>query len=101
MVVDSQEFPSPCVNLNTQHSRESTYYAERLLPRLRPVANGGFFFEKRRSPPRAGLARALALIDRPNDSPQIPDSPAAFLESAKGYRFSLVKRLGFRVARST
>ena len=48
------------------------------LPRLRPVANGGFFFEKRRPPPRAGPARALAP-DRPALwSLQIPDSPAAF-----------------------
>jgi hypothetical protein len=66
--VDYRRFPSPCVNYDTQRCRESTYLA--FLPRLGPVANGGLFFEKRRPPPRAGLAHALAPIDRHMTAPK-------------------------------
>jgi hypothetical protein len=39
-------FSCACVNSDTQRCRESAYLAKHYLPRLTPVANGGFFFEK-------------------------------------------------------
>jgi hypothetical protein len=39
-------FSYACVNCDTHRTRESAYAAKRYLPRLVPVANGGFFLDR-------------------------------------------------------
>jgi hypothetical protein len=45
-----------CVNCDTHRTRESAYAVKRLLPRLAPVANGGFFLRKADRAPARSLA---------------------------------------------
>jgi hypothetical protein len=80
----SEEFPSQCVHCDTQRSRESTYTAERYLPRLAPVAYGGFLFET--PPARRPDSPMRWRRSAEHTSPQLLDSPVGFLESERAIR---------------
>jgi len=86
LALENNEFSRACVNCDTWRRRESTYIAKRYLPRLRPVANGGFFLRNVVRDPRAsgGWRRSAANTY----SGQFRRARADFLESAEVARLS-------------
>jgi hypothetical protein len=86
LALENKEFSCACVNCDTWRRRESTYIAKRYLPRLRPVANGGFFLRNVVRDPRAsgGWRRSAANTY----SGQFRRARADFLESTEVARLS-------------